>query len=337
MTAVRIQSVEVREVVESGDPVQLVVLHTDTGEHGMGELAAAPGWPLVEPSIPALTRLLAGCNPFDQAEIVARASASRERTVNDPAVIAAVTAALADLAGRHLGVPLCRLLGGQVRDYIPVCAVDWARDASNPAEFAEAARQMVAAGFATVRLDLDTDPGKPWIAAEVAGAVRAAVSEQVRLVIRAGADWSASQTLQLLRAAPELDVLWLEAPAASTPAALRRLAEQAPVALAAGRELRPEAVDALASAGTVDHLVLDPGTVGGLRRARELAAVAEIYHTDVVAVGSGGSRSLAVALQLAAAIPNLAAVEARPGQVAVTDGVVPVDRAPGLNELAHST
>lgn len=335
MTAGRIESVELREVVEEGEPVQLVVLHTDTGERGTGELAGAPGWPLVEPSIPALTQLLAGCDPFDQAEIAARATASHEPTISDPVMLAALTAALADLVGRDLGVPLCRLLGGQVRDHIPVCAVDWAGHASSPGEFAQAARRIVAAGFATIRLDLDGDPARPWVAAEIVGAVREAVPD-VRLVTRAGAAWSASQTLQLLRAAPGLDILWLEAPAASTTAALRRLAERAPVALAAGRNLRPEAVDVLAGSGLVDHLVLDPGTVGGLRRARELAALAEIHHTDVVAVGSGGSRSLGVALQLAAAIPNLAVVEARPRQLAVTDGVVPVDLAPGLNELAHS-
>ena len=336
MTAGRIKSVQLRAVVDDGRPVQLIVLRTDSGEHGAGELAGAPGRPLAEPSIPALTWLLAGRDPYDQAEIVARAAASGEPTINDPVLIAAVTAALADLAARDLGVPLCRLLGGQVRDHIPVCAVNWAGDASSPAEFAEAARRVVAAGFATIRLDLSAGPRNAWADAGVMRAVREAVPEQVRLVARAGAGWSASEALRLLRAAHELDVLWFEPPAASTAAELRRLAERAPVALTAGRGLRPEAVDVLAGAGLVDHLVLDPGSVGGLHRARELAALAEIHHTDVVAVASGGSRWLAVALQLAAAIPNLAAVEARPGQLTVTDGVVPVELTPGLNEVAHS-
>jgi L-alanine-DL-glutamate epimerase-like enolase superfamily enzyme len=334
MTAGRIESVEIREAVEEGEAVNLVVLRTDTGECGTGELAGAPGWPPLEPAIPALTRLLAGCDPFDQAEIVARATASREPMLADPVMLAAVTTALADLVGRDLGVPLCRLLGGQVRDYIPVCAVDWAGHASSPGEFAQAARQIAAAGFTTIRLDLDIDPARPWAAAEIAGAVREAVPD-VRLVTRTGAAWPAVQILHLLRAAPGLDILWLEASAATT-AELRRLAERAPVALAAGRGLRPEAVDALAGAGLVDHLVLDPGTAGGLRRARELAALAEIHHTDVVAAGSGSSRSLAVAMQLAAAIPNLAVVEARSRQVAIRDGVVPVDLEPGLNDHARS-
>ena len=43
MTAGRISSVELRGIVEDGERVQLVVLHTDTGEHGTGELAGAPG------------------------------------------------------------------------------------------------------------------------------------------------------------------------------------------------------------------------------------------------------------------------------------------------------
>jgi galactonate dehydratase len=334
MSAGRIESVQLRKVVEDGQPVQLLVLRTDTGEHGAGELAGPSGWPPAEPPVAALTQLLAGCDPFDYADIVARATASQDRMINDPVMIAAVTAATADLAGRDLGVPLCRLLGGQVRDHIPVCAVDWAGDASSPAEFAEAARRIAAVGFTAIRIDLNVNPGRPWLAAEVLRAVREAIPEQVRLVARAGAAWSSSQILHLLRAAPELDVLWFEVSASSVTPALRRLAERAPVAVAAGRDLRPEAVDALAGAGLVDHLLLAPGTAGGLRRARELAALAEIHHTDIVAVGSGGSRSLAVALQLAAAIPNLAAVEARPGQLAVTDGTVPVDLAPGLNELA---
>jgi galactonate dehydratase len=351
MRAGRIESVQLRTVIEDGQPVRLVVLRTDTGELGTGELGpgelgpgelgpgevgGAPGWPPAEPAAAALTELLAGCDPFDQGAIVARATAGTSTAMSDPVMIAAVTAALADLAGRDLGVPLCRLLGGQVRDDIPVCAVGWAADATGPAEFAEAARRVAAAGFATVRLDLHAGPAGSSAGAEVVRAIREALPEQVRLVVRAGTGWPASDTLQLLRAASGLDVLWFEVPADFTAAALRRLAERAPVALAAGRGLRPEAVDALAGAGLVDHLVLEPAAIGGLRRARELAALAEIHHTDVVAAGSGGSRSLAVALQLAAVLPNLAAVEARPGQLAITDGVVPVELAPGLNEPAHS-
>jgi L-alanine-DL-glutamate epimerase-like enolase superfamily enzyme len=86
----------------------------------------------------------------------------------------------------------------------------------------------------------------------------------------------------------------------------------------------------------VDYLVLEVGRVGGLVEARRIAALAEVYHTAVVPIGSGGSVSLSAALQLAAVVPNLSLVEVRPGLAAVDGGMVSLDGRPGFAAAPHA-
>jgi galactonate dehydratase len=80
------------------------------------------------------------------------------------AVLSAIETALWDLAGKALGVPVYRLLGGKFRDRIRVY-MDTALYQSrlpSPADFAEAALEAKNMGMTGIKFDLDqaADPGK---------------------------------------------------------------------------------------------------------------------------------------------------------------------------------
>ena len=66
--------------------------------------------------------------------------------------------ALWDLKGRVLGVPIWQLLGGRVRDAVPVYA--WI-GGDRPDDVADAARARLAQGFRAVKMNATADLG--WL------------------------------------------------------------------------------------------------------------------------------------------------------------------------------
>ena len=67
--------------------------------------------------------------------------------------ISAVDMALWDIQGKDLGVPVYRLLGGQVRDKVPCYANGWFVGAKTPEQFAEKALAAFRAGFKALKWD----------------------------------------------------------------------------------------------------------------------------------------------------------------------------------------
>ncbi|MEW6750359.1 MAG: enolase C-terminal domain-like protein [Candidatus Latescibacterota bacterium] len=95
----------------------LVRIDTDEGVSGWGEVSdLAHGHPMDFPNFAMLeeeaTRRIAGADPRHIGEVMRRLGGI---------LPAAFDIGLHDLLGRHLGVPVSALLGGQVRDRIPFC------------------------------------------------------------------------------------------------------------------------------------------------------------------------------------------------------------------------
>ncbi len=327
MSGERISSVELR-ASESG--LRHVVVRTDTGRSGVGELAPTRDLGFDGLSADSLTALLAGFDPVDVTAFIESANRSADQSIANPVTVAATAVAMLDLNAGRLGIPLSSLFAGPVRETIPVCAADWAPGVLDLGEATDAAQRTVAAGFTALRVDV-AHIENPTARAALVATVRDAVPAETRLAVRGGGEAGTREAMVLIDELRPLDVLWFEQPTmVPTAASLRRLADRSLTALAAGRGCRPEHLDTLAAAGLVDHLVLEPNVVGGPHAARRLAALAEIHHTHMILAGSGGPVSLAVAVQLAAVIPNLTTLEVVPGQLVVTDGTVSVDQSAGL-------
>jgi galactonate dehydratase len=122
--------------------------------------------------------------------------------------------------------------------------------------------------------------------------------------------------------------LWIEDLVSPWPRdPLERLAGRLNQPLAAGRGVRPELLPDLARTMLIDHLILEVNRVGGPLESRRLAALAEMQHTGVVTSGAGGAVSLRDALQLAAVLPNLTAVEVPRGLAKIEDGMITTARS----------
>jgi muconate cycloisomerase len=129
------------------------------------------------------------------------------RVQGNPFARAAVEMALWDLNGRALGVPVHRLLGGRVRDRVPLSWSLAVGDAD--AELAEA-RALMARGHRIFKIKTAAHP----VADDVARvrAIREAVGSAVKLRVDANQGWDRPSALRAIRAMEPFDLDFVEQP-----------------------------------------------------------------------------------------------------------------------------
>jgi len=289
-------------------PFLLVKIHTDEGIIGLGEVSCTPGWS-GEDQVTAshfirdyLAPLIIGENPLNIEMLTQRIM---KRIAHNTFTKAAIEIALWDILGKVAELPLYRLLGGPVRNYVPtkfsVTGVD-------PAKAAEIAVWAVDQGFSRMKVKVGT--GQENDVARVK-AVREAVGSSVQLGVDANGGWSprvAVQTIHRLcdeggiyfaeQPVPALDMAWL--------ADVRR---QVPVPIIADESMNtPQDAMALIRTGAADVLSIYVGKGGGIGAARKAAAVAEAAGITCT-VGSNLELGIASAamIHLAMATPGIGA------------------------------
>src|SRR5215470_5080413 len=124
--------------------------------------------------------------------------------------IAPLDIALWDAAGKTLGQPLYRLLGGY-RDRVPAYASDVLWYSLSLDELAESASGHVAHGYTAIKLRLGHE-ARPEAEARRIEAVRQAVGPDVRILVDATESWQFSQAMQTGRVLQEAGITWLEDP-----------------------------------------------------------------------------------------------------------------------------
>jgi muconate cycloisomerase len=154
-------------------PYVIIRIHTDQGLVGLGEATVAPRWSgetsrscvaAIEDLIgPALT----GKDPSRITSL--RAAMHRELKLN-PFTKAAVEMALWDLAGKAAGKPVHDLLGGKVRDAIPIKMVVGGFEVARARALAE---QFLAWGVRCLKvkvgIDLEGDVARVEVVRQLAG------------------------------------------------------------------------------------------------------------------------------------------------------------------------
>ena len=142
-------------------------------------------------------------------------------------VLSAIDIALWDIKGKDLGRPIYDLLGGKVRENVPVYAnAWWPDDAHEPQAFADAALQTVARGHQALKLDPFSEMAEAFYAyvsgeitpkheslgiARVA-AIREAVGPNVHILIDAHGQYDVPSAIRVADRLAELDIAWLEEP-----------------------------------------------------------------------------------------------------------------------------
>ncbi len=217
----------------------------------------------------------------------------------------AVETALLDAQGQRLGVPVHALLGGAVRDALPVlwtlASGDAARDVDEALALIEARRHKV------FKLKIGSHP----LAEDIAHvqAIRRGLGDAVMLTVDVNQAWDEPTAVRGIAALEAAGVALIEQPVARrNRRALRRLAARFDVAIMADEAVH-DAIDAfdLAAEGAADVYALKISQAGGLWPTLRAAAVA-----DAAGVGINGGTLLEgsvgsiAAAHVFAATPTLA-------------------------------
>lgn len=187
-------------------------------------------------------------------------------------------AALWDLAGQVMGVPVATLLGGAT-DRLPVYAS--LGELRSPEQRAEDARGLVAAGFRAVKVRIARD-GIPEGVAVVA-AMRDAIGDALEIMVDLNQWWRMAGDIapglgpqaarRVIDQLAEHDVTWIEEPLAGDDLDGMRMLRETTGARVAGGEM----------ARDFDHL----------RRALEAEALDVLQPDVVLSLGISGARTLA--------------------------------------------
>lgn len=321
-----------------------VKITADNGLVGWSEFSEGFGSPGVSQVIESLARPLVGddvpsieafhCKAFAKTRPAAGGVISQG--------IAAIENALLDLKAKQLDVPCYELLGGKVRDDVPVY---WSHCGAwrinHPSYYGPQitdldgmkaiAGEAVERGFSALKTNLfifDDGPAYAWRPGfsspyypelnvdtklidnvrAMLGAVRDGAGPNTGLLIDLNFNAKPSGFLTLLRALRDFDLYWVEIDSYN-PAALANVRAHAdqPISscetLCGGREFLP-----FFEAQAVDVAIVDV-IWNGAWQAKKIAGLADIYDINIAPHNFYGHVATMISAHLAATTPNLAIME----------------------------
>jgi galactonate dehydratase len=264
--------------------------------------------------------------------------------------LAGLDQALWDMRGKALGVPVWQLLGGAVRDRVPVYA--WI-GGDRPQDVVEAGKVRLAQGFKAVKMNATEDMG--WLdSPRRLDAVGERLTAVQALGLDVGLDFHGRlhkpMAKQLVRLLEPLRPLFIEEPLVSENIeAVVQLSRLTCLPIALGERLYSRwDFKPFFEAAAVDVVQPDLSHAGGISEVRRIAAMAEAYDAAVAPHCPLGPLALAACLQLGVSTPNFAIQEmslgihyntgghdllsyvTNPEIFAVSDGMVAAPSGPGL-------
>jgi L-alanine-DL-glutamate epimerase-like enolase superfamily enzyme len=184
---------------------------------------------------------------------------------------AAIDIAFHDLLGKMTDLPTFQLLGGRVRQEVPL---SWVLGIQTPEKAVEEAHHFLKKGIKTIKVKIGGDPEEDIKKIRL---IRERLGDQVKLRVDANQGYRSDQAIQILRRMEAFDLESIEQPVPAYDIdGMRQVAEALDTPVMAD-----ESVFSLQDAYQVisrraaDIINIKVGKVGGLLPAKKIAALAE--------------------------------------------------------------
>lgn len=221
--------------------------------------------------------------------------------------IAGIDQALWDIKGRQLGAPIYELLGGRVRDTIPL--YQWI-GGDQPAEVAEDATRAAEAGYPAVKMTITArsharnSEAIVQTAHDRVAAVHDAVGDRIDIAVDCRGRIGKGRLSRLGSVLEPYGVLFLEEPVVPEQnESLERLSVDIPIATGQRMYSRWDFKHILGN-DTVDIVQPDISHAGGISEVKRISTMAEAHDVDVMPKCPVGPISLAAGLQIDFSTPN---------------------------------
>ena len=323
-------------------------IHTDTGISGVGQTACW-GYPeAVEKIVNTFEKYLIGQNPLrieHHWQYLYRMGPFRGTALSG--AISAVDIALWDIKGKHFGVPIWELLGGNCRDKIRLHLLG---GGNTPETMFNAAKAAVEEGFTALKFDPLVGGFQDMAvdrlvktARDLVAAAREGGGPDLDLIVEVHRKLTPMNSIVLESALAPFNLYFVEDPIQiDTIKTQAELAKRMTSPVGNGErfttiwEFRE-----LLEAGGPQYVRPDLGLAGGITHCKKIAAIAEAYHSAVVTHNFLGPLITAASLHLDASIPNFITQEYTKAdessdfavfKVAYQreGGYIPIPKAPGL-------
>src|SRR5438874_5100763 len=339
-----------------------VQVGTDGGLTGWGETTTYPGTIANRTIVAALTELdsfLRGADPTAIEALwhtVLRAFTYVGTRGATTAMLSGIDIALWDIKGQALGVPIYELLGGAVREDIPLYThFQYARTVEQmvhnaAAEVARGSRAiktdpfMAAGGLSNVRYvegQLERSIENTGVA--MIEGIRAAVGPDIEVLVDAHALYNVPTAIRLANRLAPCDITWFEEPCPpESYDALEQVRAQIPTRISVGERLytRFEFLPVL-NRHLTDYVMPDVTWTGGISELKKIATLAETFYVPVSPHDASGPVNVMAGAQVMLSVPNFYRLEARRVRMdfynafieeplRVRDGALVVPRVPGL-------
>jgi galactonate dehydratase len=307
-----------------------LLVRTDCGRTGTGECTLANQEALLAAEAARLAANVVGENALNRNRL-ARLIPHAPGGLVAHTVLSAFEQALWDLAGQATQRPIHALLGGALRDAVPLYAnINRGANPRTPEGFGAAATRAVQAGFRAIKLA----PFEPLVWEDAAdpaqraayaqglariAAVRDAVGPAIDVMVDAHWRFSPGGAARLVQDVAPFGLFWLECPVseANHPAIrrLRSMANDRGMRLAGAETLAGlGAYRAVIEAGCYDVLMPDIKHAGGHAEIMRIAALAQTTGTEIAPHNPTGPVCHAQSVHLCATLPNLLPLEVQFGE-----------------------
>jgi L-rhamnonate dehydratase len=328
----------------------VVRVQTDAGITGVGEVDSSPmvakaiiEAPLSHAIARGLRQCVLGQDPMNITQLYNRmyeGSIFFGRGGAAQQAISGIDMALWDIAGKALGQPVYRLLGGafrtQLRAYASILFGD------TPEATYQIGRKLVDQGFTAVKFGWGPMGKDEATDIALVKEARRGIGDKADLMIDAGICYDSLTAIRRAHQFAEYQPFWFEEPLHPDDLeGYARLAQQSPIRIAAGeQETMLSGFEGLVNAGLA-VIQPDVARVGGITAAMEIGKMVARHHRLCVNHSYKTGISIAASLHFLAALPNSSLLEYCVEQSAlrqtlthqkltVVDGHVEVPQEPGL-------
>jgi muconate cycloisomerase len=278
---------------------------TSDGITGIGEASTIETWGESQAACVSVIRdyiapAINGEDPFHIETILHKMDRVLERCTFSKA---AVEMAILDVVGQATGRPICELIGGRFREWVPQSRSVGIAEIDRMVEWALQLKDMQTA---TIKIKTGIN-GDHDIAA--VHAIRKAIGDDINLKVDANTGWTDSkEAIRVLRAVEDCRILLAEQPVRGWDLdGMARVANSVDIPIAADESVwDAHDVIRIFEKKAADILTTYLAKAGGITRNREVAAVAKAVGLPCLLGGMGelGIGS-AANVQFAAAVPNM--------------------------------
>jgi muconate cycloisomerase len=283
----------------------VIQVHTDKGVTGLGDVDPSPGYSEETPEeiVSCLEDTLIPCVVNkDPREIILRLADMDQRIEGHFHAKAALEMAFYDLVAKERGTPVHGLLGGPVREKIPL--IGWIGHKS-PEESADEATHWVRRGFRTVKIKVGKELEEDT---ERVKMIRQALGPEVQLRIDANEGYTPERAIKAIRRFAPFNILYCEQPVSrDNLEGMARVRKAVNVPLMADEAiLTPQDILAVAEKKAADVVKVKVMKNGGIYKTSRMIWLAGILGLRCV-LGHGftlGINALSE-IHVAASLPNI--------------------------------